>query len=59
MIIDNRTTLRKLYHFLNLDYPQNGLSAESQTNALINQIMVRFISKYKDDFNDKYVILES
>lgn len=59
MIVDNRTTLRKLYHSLNLDYPQNGLSAESQTNALINQIMVRFISKYKDDFNNKYVILES
>lgn len=48
-----------IYHALNLDYPNEILNYEDQTNKTINNIMNDFINKYKKDFNNKYFILIS
>ncbi len=48
-----------LHHSLNLDYQQNGISAENQVNQFINYIMNSFLLKFhEEDFKTKYFVLE-
>lgn len=58
-MIKEKIKFKKLYHLLNLDYPQHYLSIEEQTNNLINYIMNDFFVKNKEYLKDKYVVFES
>ena len=58
-MIKEKINFKKLYHLLNLDYPQHYLSIEDQTNNIINYIMNDFFVKNKDFLKDKYVVFES
>lgn len=59
MNLKEKIKAKKLYHYLNLDYPQDFIQLSHQTNNLINYIMNDFLIKYGDSLKDRYVIFES
>lgn len=49
----------KIAHFnFNLDYPIDGVSLDTQTNALISKALNNFYNLYKDNIQQYYIVYE-
>lgn len=57
MEINNNVFNKIIYNYLNLDYSNNLIDYENQTNQTVCKIMNNFIDTYKNNFNNKTFIL--
>lgn len=57
MEINDNVFNKIIYNYLDLDYPNNLITYENQTNKTVCKIMNNFIDTYKNDFNKKKFIL--